>query len=307
MAAVDEIASRPPLLRPQLLAEGWSDGELRRRRRSGELVPLRRGAYLAADDERLADAAARHALLIASGGPLLAEDGVVSHVSAAVLHGMPMWNLPLNRVHRTRSRRTGARIGPSAHLHSAPLTAEEIVEIGGRLVTDAGRTVLDVIRNAGFEEAVAMLDAALHRKLVDRAALDQALARAAGWRGTPDARRAIAFSDGLTESIGESRSRVAMARLGLPAPLVQWEVASDVAWLGRVDFAWPELKVVGEFDGRVKYGKYLRPGQDPGDAVFEEKQREDRIRDEGFRVVRWVWAELRDFAVVAARIRRAAA
>ena len=63
--------------------------------------------------------------------------------------------------------------------------------------------------------------------------------------------------------------------------------------VGRTDFAWEEQRVVGEFDGRIKYGRLLRPGQDPGDAVFEEKRREDAIRDEGWGVVRWVWSDLR--------------
>lgn len=293
------------LLRPRLLADGWSDGELSRRRRSGELVSLRRGAYLDASDERLADAAATHRLLIASGGPLLAEESVVSHVSAAVMHGIPVWGLPLHRVHRTRSRRTGARRSDSAHLHAAPLDAAEIVEIGGRLVTAVARTVVDIARTATFEEAVAMADAALHHRMVDRPTLDAALVRAAGWRGIPQARRVIDFSDGRSESVGESRSRVAMARFGLPVPLLQWTVCPGGTPLGRVDFGWPELRTVGEFDGRVKYGKYLRPGQDPGDAVFEEKQREDRLRDEGLRVVRWTWKDLNNFTTVATRLRRA--
>ena len=83
-------------------------------------------------------------------------------------------------------------------------------------------------------------------------------------------------------------------------PRLQFEVGGSY-----VDFAWPELRVVGEFDGRVKYGKYLAPGESEGDAVFVEKIREDRIRDEGWRVVRWVWAELAAFGPVAVRLRRA--
>jgi hypothetical protein len=41
----------------------------------------------------------------------------------------------------------------------------------------------------------------------------------------------------------------------------------------------------------VTYGRLLRPGQEPGDAVFEEKRREDALRDQGWGMVRWVWAE----------------
>jgi hypothetical protein len=55
----------------------------------------------------------------------------------------------------------------------------------------------------------------------------------------------------------------------------------------------------------VKYGRLLRPGETPGDAVFAEKLREDAFRDEGLRVVRWTWADLDNFAPVAERLRRA--
>jgi hypothetical protein len=71
----------------------------------------------------------------------------------------------------------------------------------------------------------------------------------------------LAFADGRSESVGESRSRVPIARAG------------------------------------------LRPGQEPGDAVYAEKLREDAIRVEDWKVVRWTWADLRNFAVTAARIR----
>jgi len=51
-------------------------------------------------------------------------------------------------------------------------------------------------------------------------------------------------------------------------------------------------RTIGEFDGRVGYGRLVRPGQSPADAVYEEKLREDAIRDTGRQVVRWTWPEL---------------
>ncbi len=63
--------------------------------------------------------------------------------------------------------------------------------------------------------------------------------------------------------------------------------------------------MLGEFDGRVKYGRLLRPRQDPGDVVFAEKRREDEMRDAGWGVVRWVWADLADPDRLGARVRRA--
>jgi hypothetical protein len=57
----------------------------------------------------------------------------------------------------------------------------------------------------------------------------------------------------------------------------------------------------------VDYGRGLKPGRDPGDAVFEEKRREDALRDEDWRVVRWTWAELTPGGAVANRVERALA
>ena len=50
--------------------------------------------------------------------------------------------------------------------------------------------------------------------------------------------------------------------------------------------------LLGEFDGLVKYGRLLLPGETPGEKIVKEKRREDLLRDTGARVVRWVWAEL---------------
>ena len=63
--------------------------------------------------------------------------------------------------------------------------------------------------------------------------------------------------------------------------------------------------MLGEFDGRIKYGRLLRPGEEPGDAVFAEKRREDAIRDELWGVVRWAWSDLHVPHRFAARVRRA--
>jgi hypothetical protein len=99
-----------------------------------------------------------------------------------------------------------------------------------------------------------------------------------------------------------------MHRAGLPAPELQVEVtAADGRALGRSDFGWHRGQLLGEFDGRLKYGRLLKPGETPGDAVFDEKAREDALRDGGSRVVRWTWAELAEPTIVVERIRRAIA
>jgi hypothetical protein len=142
------------------------------------------------------------------------------------------------------------------------------------------------------------------RLAVLQAALAAAIARCAGWRGSPVARRTLAFADGRSGSVGESRSRVAMHRAGLPRPVLQWEVVGGAGqWIGMVDFGWPEQRTVGEFDGKEKYGRLLNSGRSPADAVYAEKCREDALRAEGLSVVRWGWDALSDFGPIAARLR----
>ena len=306
--ALDGGMDRLPRLvfRSTLVGDGVVDSEIRRDCRSGRLVRIRRGAYLPGD-VTVRSPEARHALLVVAEAARLAPGSVVSHVSAAVLHGLPIWDVPLERVQVTRARATGARNGPSVRVHSAPLDASEIIQLGEVHVTSPARTVVDLARRSPFESAVVTADAALRRGLVAREDLDRALLRAAGWRGVPSARRVVAFADERSESVGESRSRVAIWSAGLPTPTLQWEVRHQGGVLGRTDFAWPEAGLVAEFDGRVKYGRLLAPGEEPGDVVFAEKIREDAIRATGLTMKRWNWYDLADFAVTAAALRAALA
>jgi hypothetical protein len=295
----------PLLRRPGLLAAGVTDEEVRRMRRRGELITICRGTYVDPADPRLRRPEERHLLQVAAVVPRIATDAVVSHQSAAVLHGLPVWNLPLGRVHVTRARRSSASRTQRLYVHTAPLDADELATVDGIAVTSVVRCLVDIARTAGVEEAVPVLDAALHRHLVTRAELVGALERSARWPGSPKARRAVDFADPRPMSVGESRSRVAMARLGVVVPVLQWAVTGPGGRvLGTADFGWPEQGIAGEFDGFVKYGRSLRAGQVPADVVFAEKRREDAMRSVLRGFVRWVWAELDDFAEVAARLPR---
>ncbi|MGY1914597.1 type IV toxin-antitoxin system AbiEi family antitoxin domain-containing protein [Blastococcus sp. SYSU DS0973] len=292
------------LLRREAVAAGWSDDELARAVCSGSLTRLRRGAYV---DGVLAPASiARHGLLVRATLAALRRPAVVSHQSAAVLLGLPLWNVPLDRVHVTRP--TGAWSDRSGVLccHVARLRDDEVVDVGGVPVTDPVRTVLDLARSQPHETAVVSIDGALHRGLLTHDALRARLFDVVGAPGARSAARAVAAADGRSESVGESRSRVILHRWKLAPSALQFEVRSGGGELvARTDFAWEDARLVGEFDGRVKYGRLLRPGEAPGDAVFAEKLREDAVRDEDWDVVRWVWADLAAPHRLAARVRRA--
>jgi hypothetical protein len=284
------------------MARGYSSSEVQRARRLGDLVSVRRGAYLGRGDERLDTPAARHGVLLRATMPTLAPGTVASHASAAVVHGLDVWGIPLDHVHTIRAGGNGGRIGSVVHRHVAPLDPSEISMIDGMLVTCLARTVVDIARAAPFEQAVAVADSALYRyRALTPGALSAALARAAGWPGAPAARRAIAFARRGAHSPGETRSRIAIARAGLPVPQLQFPVQLTDG-TAFTDFGWGGRRAVGEFDGEVKYGRLVPPGQTAGDVVFAEKVREDAVRAQGYGFARWIWDELDDFAPVAARI-----
>jgi Transcriptional regulator, AbiEi antitoxin len=292
------------LLRRDAVALGRSDDELARLLRAGELSRLRRGAYVGSvlpEDE-----AARHRLLIRATMAGLRRPAVVSHQSAAVLHGLPLWDVPLDRVHVTRRPRAWNDTSAVLCCHVARLTDGEVTVVDGLEVTDPVRTALDLARSLPHEAAVVALDAALHRGILSHDVVRGRLFDIAGTPGSRSAARAITAADGRSASVGESRSRVILHRWKLAPSALQFEIRSgDGGLVGRSDFAWEAERLVGEFDGRIKYGRLLRPGQDAGDAVFAEKRREDAIRDEDWGVVRWVWSELRRPDRLAARVRRA--
>jgi len=72
-----------------------------------------------------------------------------------------------------------------------------------------------------------------------------------------------------------------------PAPLgtISRRTASAIR-RGRREQSNRAHKTVGEFDGKIKYGRLLKPGQRIEDEIFEEKLREDAVRDLGLQVVR---------------------
>jgi very-short-patch-repair endonuclease len=72
------------------------------------------------------------------------------------------------------------------------------------------------------------------------------------------------------------------------------------AVLARVDFLVGG-QVIVEFDGAVKY----QTGD--GTVLFQEKQREDRLRELGFEVVRVIWPELDQPGEVIGRVHAALA
>ncbi|QCU77071.1 hypothetical protein E7744_01670 [Citricoccus sp. SGAir0253] len=105
------------------------------------------------------------------------------------------------------------------------------------------------------------------------------------------------FADARAESVGESLSRAVIHEEGFVVPELQYEVRSVTGGLiARTDSCWEAIRLVGEFDGLVKYtGRLARPGATGPvghDALVREKRREDAVRRTGHGMARWTWADL---------------
>lgn len=207
--------------RADVLAAGYGDSEVRRRLRDGQWVRLSRDRYVEPRGWPAGEApwerARRLHLLALHAVAARLGDVVVSHQSAAVLHGLPTWGLDLSRVHFTR---TTGRVRSDAvmSVHRSPLTPDEITEVDGVAVTTVERAITETTCSTSYEVGVALADAALRDRLTDPERLVEAADRHRRWQGSAAARAAVRFADGLSESVGESRLRVLMADHALPCP-----------------------------------------------------------------------------------------
>ncbi|SDO97905.1 Transcriptional regulator, AbiEi antitoxin, Type IV TA system [Nakamurella panacisegetis] len=304
MNVVLDIDRKPLLIRRELMATGYSPAEVERARASGEIRSVHRGVYSPAEYFDRQDLRGQH-VLRARAAAHAAPSVVVSHISAAALHGLPVDSAVLGRIHLTRPGRTGARGDSRRILHVAPLDPADVIEIDGVRATSLARTLVDVARTETFGVAVPVADAALHQAPTIADQVARALGDVRGCVGASVARRALQFADGRAESVGESRLRVACRALDLPEPDLQCRVYGRRGeFIGRTDLGFLGSGLLLEFDGKVKYrDPAMTDGRDVVDVVVEEALREKRLRELGWQVVRIVWSDLFDLPGLGRRIR----
>ncbi len=289
-------------LRParQLKAEGWTPRQFRQALADGSLVRLTRGVYApSVPHETPTELHLRRAAALLS---VHREAVVLSHFSAAIAHGLAVQVGNPDRIHITVPPPSRGRCRSGYHVHQAPLDAAEVVIVDGLRVTSLPRTLVDLARTTPYAWGVIAADQVLRRS-VSRDALRAAVDAGGCRRGVEQARRVIEFADRRAQSPAESASRVTLARAGLPAPELQFEVTGPDGWVATSDFAWPEYRLVGEMDGKSKYSIGLRPGQSPEDAVLHDLRRQEAIRQAGFWVTRWGWAEAWDVRALGELVR----
>lgn len=292
--------------RSDALRAGCDDNAIRRALRSRTWMRIRQGVYTFPDIWSGLDEVGRHLAAARAVVRKLGPAVALSHVSAALDHGMLVWGADLSTVHVTRLDGGAGRTEAGVKHHEAFCVDDELVQRDGYVTTRPARAAVEAGLGRGAEAALVTFDNGLFQGLFDRADLDRAFGVVSVWPGARALQVAVRLADGAAESVGESRARYLCYAHGLPAPELQFHVYDARGRLvGIADMAWRKHRLLGEFDGRVKYGRLLKPGELPGDAVFREKVREDTLRElTGYAMVRLVWADLGRGAETAARIRR---
>lgn len=268
---------------------------------------VRRGAYVPYQVWANADAEARHLIRARAVHRSYGDRVCMSHVTAALLHGIAVWGIDLDRVHLTRLDGGAGRTEPDVVHHEAQcLAPDDVTRHDTILVTTPARAALECGIPGSSESALVPLDSVLSLGLASTAEVGSAYDVIQHWPGTQHLQIAVRMADGGAKSAGESRTRWLFFVQGIPAPQLQFEVYDSAGNLvGTTDFAWRAHRLLGEFDGRSKYGRLLRRGQTPGDAVFAEKIREDALRrTTGFGMVRVIWVDLSRPSVTASRVRQ---
>ncbi len=142
----------------------------------------------------------------------------------------------------------GVRMRPSSNLVVHQRFGAPLQPFEGQLLTAPAWTAVEVARNQRRGCALATLDAVLRTGRADDAALQSAVTEQRGRRGIVQVRELLSLADPRAESAMESQARLVMIDGGLPAPELQYEIIDRYGKLWRADFAWPEYKVIAEYE-----------------------------------------------------------
>lgn len=287
-------------------AAGYDDRVITREARAGRWFRIRRGYYTFPELWESSSPEDRHLVRCRAVLDSLGDKVALSHASGCLALGMDAWGIPLERVHVTRLDGGAGRIEGDVVHHEGLVTNDEVVEVDGLRVLRPQRCVLEAASLVTPESALVLMNSALHKSLCCMDELGNQFDVMAHWPRVRHLHVPIRMATNLAESVGESRGLWFFWSQHLPAPVLQYAVHdADGRLVGRTDWAWPRHRGMGEFDGRLKYGRLLRPDQSPSDVVFAEKRREDLLREATqFWMFRLVWSDYDTPSTTAQRLRR---
>jgi len=194
-------------------------------------------------------------------------------------------------------------VGPrGVRVHRTDVRLHEVwAPDDGPRLTRATRTAWEIATLEPTLTAVALLDGMLRDArrrpggLVESDLVSEFERRRGRW-GSRRAQALLALVDGRAMSPPESKVRAACHLAGLPHPVPQFNVYERGVFLGQVDLAWPEARVVVEYEGAYHF---------EGAKIIEDDARYEALLRAGWQVIRLSSADLADLEAVVARIRAA--
>jgi hypothetical protein len=219
---------------------------------------------------------------------------VLSHLTAAAVWGFQVPLLPEDgRVHLTVPPDSRVRSRSDRRIHCSVVPEPETRLLQGLRVTSPSRTWIDLAAGLPAGALLALTDQMLARGFPAEG-FPRILARSRRRRGVARARSVLPCADSLAGSPMESVLRWLIHEAGLPRPVLQ-HVIRDVSggFLAQVDLAWPEQRVVVEFDGDLHRDRRV---------FVKDLRRQNGIVLAGWQVLRFTSADVlgRDRAVVGA-------
>jgi hypothetical protein len=239
-----------------------------------------------------------HQLRARAAALVMPEDAAIGGRSAAAWYGAPFSSVsdPVLVVAPRGCTWDGPR---GVRVHKTDLHPDETwTTADGVRNTAVERAAWDVATMETIPTAVSLIDGMLRDgRLTEERLVAEVTRRTGRWR-SHRARVVLTLVDGRAQSPPESWVRVACVRAGLPTPIPQYVVEVDGIFLAQVDLAWPEAKLVVEYEGAYHFDDV---------QIRKDDRRYARLVAEGWRVIRLSSADLRDLDAVIARIRTALA
>lgn len=262
--------------RKQLQDAGISDKALRRRVGSGWLQRRHRGVYQVGP---VAGAmTAEMAAILACG-----SSAVISHESAARLHGIPISgtsDAPVDisvpsQVFRSHPRIRVHRVQELSH--------QDITQIEHVPVVTPARTICDLAAVLATRDLEVALAFSLREHMVSEKVLRECAQRSGRRRGVARILSILDTEQGpaFTRSEAEARFLELIRGTGIREPRTNARAAGL-----EVDFLWRRERVIVEVDGYQYHGNRHRYQGD--------RTRDQRLAAEGYQVIRITWQDITD-------------